>query len=429
MRDAIPTPEGTVIHQHRSIFADNKAVVLLIDPNGGNIIDASLGACEYYGYALSELSTMNISEINTFSSAEILAEMQRAESECNNYFIFRHRLSSGKIRDVEVYSSPVSINGQKRLFSVIQDITNRKQAELALRMSEQRMKLILDAVPDLIWLKDTEGVYLACNPMFERFFGAKEAEIVGKTDYDFVGTDLADFFRQHDEKAMVADLPLRNEEWITFANGDYQALLETTKTSVKSKDGTVLGTLGIGHDITEKHRLEEELRKQALTDPLTKLANRNQFHQRFKDAITLAGRQGSMIGLMILDLDMFKLVNDTYGHQTGDALLIWVADTLQEMSRDTDTVARLGGDEFAIIVVNPENRDALSLMAKRAIRALSTKVNIMGHDLQISASIGIANIPENGDTDDKITGKADKALYAAKKAGRNTFCFFGVRNG
>jgi len=405
-------------------FSNNKAVILLINPSDGLIIDASQGASQYYGYPLSDLLAMSIFEINTLSRAEIDIEMQRARDESKSHFDFRHRLASGEVHDVEVYSNPVSIEGQKFLFSVIHDVTQRKQAEAALQVSEQQKKLILDTVPDLIWLKDAEGTYLACNQVFERFFGAKEEKIIGKTDYDYVDTDLADSFRYHDKAAMEADLPVRNEEWITYAYDDHQALLETTKVPLKAEDGTVIGILGVGHDITERRKLEEEILNLALTDPLTGLANRNQFHQRFKDAIALAQRQGCMIGLMMLDLDKFKPVNDTYGHPIGDALLIWVADTLQKISRDTDTVARLGGDEFSIIVVNPENRDVLGVLAERVISALSAKVNIMGHDIQIGTSVGIATIPENGDTDIDIMRKADKALYAAKEAGRNIYRFF-----
>ena len=182
--------------------------------------------------------------------------------------------------------------------------------------------------------------------------------------------------------------------------------------------------IGIIRDITERRKAEEEIRRLALTDPLTGLANRNQFHQKFEDAIKLARRQESTIGLMMLDLDKFKPVNDTYGHPVGDALLNWVSETLQDMSRNTDTVARLGGDEFAIIVVDPENQDVLGLLAERIVTALSATTNIMGHDLQIGTSIGIADFPDHGETIDDIMGKADKALYAAKKAGRNTFRFF-----
>ncbi|MDA3902085.1 MAG: PAS domain S-box protein [Desulfuromusa sp.] len=123
--------------------------------------------------------------------------------------------------------------------------------------SEQQFRTLLNTIPDLIWLKDSEGVYLSCNREFERFFGAKEANIVGKTDYDFVDKELADHFRKYDRKAMSAGNPSSNEEWLTFAEDGHQALMYTTKTPMHSKDGTLIGILGIGRDITALHQAQQ----------------------------------------------------------------------------------------------------------------------------------------------------------------------------
>ncbi len=134
------------------------------------------------------------------------------------------------------------------------------QLKESLRLSEGMLQTLVKTIPDLVWLKDNDGVFLACNTMFERFFGATEAEIEGKTDYDFVGKDLADFFRENDRKAMAAGKPTMNEEWITFADG-HKALLETIKTPMFDKEGKLIGVLGIGHDITKRKKTEETLRE------------------------------------------------------------------------------------------------------------------------------------------------------------------------
>jgi PAS domain S-box-containing protein len=147
-----------------------------------------------------------------------------------------------------------------RFATIFEDITERKGAEEALRNREGELHTLVQTIPDLIWLKDTKGVYLACNPMFERFFGAKEADILGKTDYDFVSRELANFFRENDRNAMAAGKPTRNEEWITFADDGHRAMLETTKTPMFDDKGVLLGVLGIGRDITERKRAEDELR-------------------------------------------------------------------------------------------------------------------------------------------------------------------------
>jgi PAS domain S-box-containing protein len=142
------------------------------------------------------------------------------------------------------------------LIGAILDITDRRQVEEALRNSEARLHTLVQTIPDLIWLKDKDGVYLSCNTMFERFFGAKEAEIVGKTDYDFVDRELADSFREHDNKAMAAGKTTSNEEWITFADDGHRAFLDTIKTPMYDVWGTLSGVLGIGRDITDRRSVD-----------------------------------------------------------------------------------------------------------------------------------------------------------------------------
>ncbi len=126
--------------------------------------------------------------------------------------------------------------------------------------SKSHLKILVDTIPDLIWLKDPDGIYLGCNPTFERFFGAKESIIVGKTDYAFVDKDLADFFRDHDRKAMELDKPSINEEWLTFSEDGYHGLFETIKTPMRSPDGELIGVLGIARDISERKKAEEKLK-------------------------------------------------------------------------------------------------------------------------------------------------------------------------
>ena len=144
---------------------------------------------------------------------------------------------------------------------IVTDISEQKSGRGKTRKLEERMHTLVDTIPDLIWLKDAEGVYLSCNRMFELFFGAKEADIVGKTDYDFVSKELADFFREHDRKAMALGKSSSNEEWVEFTSDGHRALLDTIKTPMYDARGTLIGVLGIGRDITERKRAEEALRE------------------------------------------------------------------------------------------------------------------------------------------------------------------------
>lgn len=145
-----------------------------------------------------------------------------------------------------------------KLCWILRDITDRRMAEEAQRKSAAQLRTLIDTIPDLVWLKDIDGVYLECNRRFEQFFGALEHEIVGRTDYDFVDRELADFFRAHDQKAMAAGKPTMNEEEITFASDGHRECLETIKTAVWDREGRLIGVLGIGRDITGRKHAEEE---------------------------------------------------------------------------------------------------------------------------------------------------------------------------
>ena len=150
--------------------------------------------------------------------------------------------------------NPAGIQGTTR------DISERKQAETDLVQSGHRLRILLDNIPDLVWLKDRLGVYLLCNRIFERFYGATESEIVGKTDYEFVEKDLADFFRDHDRAAMATVGPRKNEERLVFADGSYQGDFETVKTAIRDDNGNLIGVLGIARDISERKAGEQTLR-------------------------------------------------------------------------------------------------------------------------------------------------------------------------
>ncbi|MEI7663923.1 MAG: PAS domain S-box protein, partial [Bacteroidota bacterium] len=162
-----------------------------------------------------------------------------------------HDIGSIVKRDPE--GKPLLISG------LVLNTTERKQTEIALHNNEVRLRTLVQTIPDLVWLKDTDGVYQSCNKMFERFFGATEANIIGKTDYDFVSSEQADWFRSHDYAAMTAKKPISNEEWISYADDGTRVYLDTIKTPMYDSEGVVIGVLGISHDITKRKKSEVDL--------------------------------------------------------------------------------------------------------------------------------------------------------------------------
>ena len=246
-------------NRFRSLFHEHAAVFLLIDPKNGSIVDANNSAAKFYDYSIDVLKSMNILDINALPPESLREKLNLAVIAQTNHFVFPHRLKGGEIRTVEVYSTLIALAEQTLLFSVIHDITERKQAEDALTIERAHLQTLVSSVPDLVWLKDENGVYLSCNNRFEQLFGATEAEIVGKTDYDFVDKELADFFRENDRIAMLAGGPSRNEEFVPFASDGHSELLETIKTPMYAPNGKLIGILGTARDITERKQAETEI--------------------------------------------------------------------------------------------------------------------------------------------------------------------------
>ena len=543
-------------------------------------------------------------------------------------------------------------------------------AEERAGIEESFLRSLINTLPDLVWLKDGQGVYLACNRRFELFFGASESDIVGKTDYDFVDKDMADFFRDHDRKAMAADKPSSNEEWLTFAADGYRGLFETIKTPMHdnrgslrgvlgvarditererikhtlaeserefrtlaenlpdnvirydrdcrvhymnpsmartinsemlpevgklpveavpdsplmrdlqsmvervmisgervetefeikhpdgslhwhhvifvpelNKEGGVVGALGIGRDINERKRAEENLRITAsvfentreaiiLTDRenhiidvnpafaqitgysrdevlgknpkllspgkqdkafysemwrslnetgswrgevwnrrksgelyaellslsaihndsgqvqryvgvfsditnikkyeaelshvanydlLTGIPNRRLLGDRLGQAVAVAQRGGKTLAVCYVDLDGFKEVNDLYGHEKGDQLLVEITRRIQHELRAGDTVARLGGDEFTVLFNDLSHEKECFQILERLMQTIASPVQLDEHMLVVSASVGIAFYPADGEDGDTLLKNADRAMYIAKQNGKNRF--------
>lgn len=300
--------------------------------------------------------------------------------------------------------------------------------EEALRESELSLRRLIHAIPDLVWLKDPQGVFVACNRRFERLYGASEEEIVGKTDYDFVDRDSADAFRSHDRAAMDKGEALQNEEWVTFADG-HRELLETTKTPLYDSQGQLIGVLGIGHDITHRRQAEEEIRNLAFFDQLTRLPNRRLLIDRLEQSLAAGSRHLRYGVLIYIDLDNFKNLNDTHGHEIGDLLLQQVAQRLRVSVREADTVARLGGDEFVVMLVDmggtaQEVSLHAEVVARKILATLNEPYRLDLYTHHSTPSLGIALFSDNTESVDELLKRADLAMYRAKEAGRNTLRFY-----
>jgi diguanylate cyclase (GGDEF)-like protein/PAS domain S-box-containing protein len=403
----------------RHFFEHNSSVMLLIEPASGEIINANDAAASYYGYPLARLIGMLTSDLNISAPEYLARERMLALSEERNYFIFRHRLASGEIRDVEVHSTPITHDGQTLLFSIVHDITARKQAEQEAAALIQRNKILMDNAIDGIHILDEQGNLIEANHAFYRMldYTPEQARHLNITDWEAKLTP---------DELSATILHLLSSH----------AVFETVN---RRRDGSIIdveaSAVGIeldgkrciyvaSRDITERKKAENEIKHLAFYDPLTGLANRRLMTDRMEQALLHARRYSELVVVCMIDLDGFKHVNDQMGHKAGDQLLIEVASRLQECLRQSDTASRFGGDEFAIILGGFKKISECEQLLDRIIISLAVPYAVMGEIAHVTASIGATIFPNDGGTADLLLRHADQAMYEAKQAGKNCYRLF-----
>ncbi|MEI6827817.1 MAG: diguanylate cyclase [Desulfuromonadales bacterium] len=198
--------------------------------------------------------------------------------------------------------------------------------------------------------------------------------------------------------------------------------IESTASLVRDSSGAITGTVAIVHDVSERVKNEKIIRDMAFKDPLTGLSNRRLFEDRLEQAIAKSQRNGIKFGLFNLDLDHFKNINDTFGHEAGNEVLIEASERIRSCcKRDVDTVSRQGGDEFGIIVTDCEGQEELLGIADNLLKTFSVPFRIDGAEVAVTVSIGISLFPDDGIHSKSLVEAADRAMYSAKRAGRNTY--------
>jgi PAS domain S-box-containing protein len=249
--------------RYRRLFESAKDGIIILDAVNGEIVDVNPFITKNLDYLKEDLIGKHLWEIGFLKDSIFNKDsfLELLEKEYIRYEDLPLRKKDGTSMDVEFVSNVYLVDNVKVIQCNIRDITERKRTEEALHNSEDLLNTVLHTIPEFIWLKDLNGVYLSCNKLFERFFGAREADIIGKTDYDFVDKEIADSFREHDRIALAAGKPTHNEETISFADNGQQIFVDTMKTPIYDNQGALIGILGIAHDITERKLSEDLLRE------------------------------------------------------------------------------------------------------------------------------------------------------------------------
>ncbi|QMS90696.1 CHASE2 domain-containing protein [Nostoc edaphicum CCNP1411] len=310
------------------------------------------------------------------------------------------------------------------------------------KRSKEFLHHVINTIPDPIFVKNEQHQWIVLNEAYCRFIGYPKKLLIEKSDYDFFSKHEADVFRQQDDLVFRTQQPQEHEE--EFTNADGQTHQIATKRSLHKDSAGNFFLVGVIRDITQRKLMEDQLKRTAAElfrsnnelklkedhlrylayhDPLTGLSNRKFFAEQLYESLHWAQHNNLLLGLLFIDLDGFKQVNDTLGHETGDRLLMTIAGRLSNSLRSSDTVSRLGGDEFTVILRAIPNVQIAAKVAEKILSSITKPIVLDGYTIRVSASIGISVYPYNSQDSETLMKQADAAMYRAKRLGKNRYEF------
>ena len=406
--------------KYRSLFENAHDGIIIFDPDDRLILDANEITSSRLGYTKEELLSLKVDDIihGGFdpSTDTPFKEMKEGKS-----LIFEraHKRKDGSMMPVEISAKSFDYGGQMVVQAVIRDVTLRKEAERELKLASYVFKTAMEGVI----VTDKDGVIQSVNPAFTRITGYEASEALGKKPSILRSAVNDDEFYSNMWETLAVSGQWCGEIWNRHKSGRiYPEWL--TITAIKDFGGETIQYAAVFNDITDQKRNEEEIKFQAFHDPLTGLPNRLLFRDRLRHAIDKTQREGGHVAVLFMDLDNFKNINDTLGHDIGDLLLKGMSVRLIGCLREVDTVARIGGDEFVVILEGIQREEEASVAAKRMIDALSQPYSFKNESLYCTTSIGVSMYPADGSLADELIKNADLAMYHAKQMGKNNHQFF-----
>jgi diguanylate cyclase (GGDEF)-like protein/PAS domain S-box-containing protein len=389
----------------------------------GNLIETNEVFCQHLGYTQAEALQLSVFDIDVKLTADELRENLKNLLDGQAVFETVHRHKNGTLVDVEVSVSGVELDGQKCLFALSRDIAERKKIESELRIAAKAFES-----QECMFISDANGIIQRVNRAFTEMTGYSAGEAVGQKPSILKSGRHDENFYQSMRETLELDGSWQGEIWNQRKNGEVYPEWQVI-TAVTDLGGQVTHYIYTFSDISKRKEAEEQIISLAFYDPLTKLPNRRLLVDKLKQTLVINARNKRQGALLFIDLDNFKNLNDTQGHDTGDQLLIEAATRLQASVRQGDTVARLGGDEFVVLLDDLDTDEATAATQTETIgekirSALGQHYLLDGHEYHSTASIGATLLRGPVITADEMLRRADVGLYQAKAGGRNTLRFF-----
>lgn len=354
-------------------------------------------------------------------SARLAAALElKPGTEATVDLIWQHR-NGNPVHGQTFIRSRQREDGSVVLEGATRNVTQLHRVEVELHQSEKRYRLLVENAWDVVWTTAVDGKVTYISPAIERLRGVTAEETMRQSLDEFYPPDSAESIRKYFRRALAAaqdgaELPPFRLEHEFFHRDGSRVPAEMQVIPHLDEDGRVLEILGVTRDITERKKFESELRRLAVTDPVTGVWNRRHGEELISADLSTAHEDGHPLSLLMLDVDEFKTVNDTRGHQAGDRVLVEIGRRLAAVCRDTDMVARWGGEEFVILLRDCALQDGLKIAEE--IRATIADTPFMDAGV-VTVSIGVAEAHPDDDLTSWVV-RADEALYEAKRAGRNT---------
>lgn len=331
----------------------------------------------------------------------------------------RGRRRDGSIIDLEVFESVMTFEGETVTLCVAVDVTTRRKDESVTRLA----RLVYEVSSEAMVITSPDARIIHVNPAFTRITGYEARDVVGaRMNVLSSGKQGREFYRTMWE-SIERDGSWEGEIWNRRKNGDMYAQRLSINTSFDDS-GTPVYRVGLFSDITARKKAEELIWRQAYLDGLTNLPNRQMLLDKLGNALRRARVQGLGVALAQLDIDQFKYVNDSLGHNVGDELLKQVAARIKDCLRDGDSVGRLGGDEFMIIITDTRDPITADRVCRRVIEAMSAPFHIGDDVISLTVTLGMTVFPQDGDSALELFKNVDIAMYEAKMKGRNQYCWF-----